>query len=334
MYSWVRPLFFRLSPEQAHRVTLDLIRLAGRLAPVRAVLRAMYAAPAQPVTAFGLTFANPVGLAAGYDKDGLGWRGLATLGFGHIEVGTVTLRPQPGNPRPRIFRLVEDQAVINRMGFPGRGAGFVKRQLPRRGTAGVRLAVNLGKNKATPLDRAAADYLALFDRFAPLADFLVVNVSSPNTPGLRDLQARQELREVLAPLAARRTVAGAPPLLVKLAPDLSDAQLDAALDVILETGMSGVVATNTTIARPPLRSALACETGGLSGAPLRDAATTMIAKIARRTGGRLPIIGVGGIASAADAQAKLDAGACLVQVYTGMIYAGPSLVKQILCGLH
>jgi dihydroorotate dehydrogenase len=312
------------------------------LPPARAFLRAWFNVPRRPVQAFGLTFSNPIGLAAGYDKDALGWRGLACLGFGHIEVGTITPKPQPGNPPPRLFRLVEERAVINRMGFPGRGSGFAARHLPPASVsraAQTIIGVNIGKNKDTPLEAAANDYLSLMQTFAPLADYLAVNVSSPNTVGLRQLQARQALGDLLSALAAQRQTEvssiGRPlPILVKLAPDLNDAELDDALDALLATGMDGVIATNTTIDRTGVRSPLAQEAGGLSGAPLRERSTEMIRKIAQRTQGRLPIIGVGGVAGAADVQEKLDAGATLVQLYTGLIYEGPGLVNKIVRGLR
>ena len=338
MYRLIRPLLFRLDPERAHALTLNLIRLAGYLPPLGAFLRAWYAGPEKPVQAFGLSFPNRVGLAAGYDKDGLGWRGLVTLGFGHIEVGTVTLRPQPGNPKPRIFRLPQNQAVINRMGFPGKGADFVLKQLAGPRPVGLILGVNLGKNKDTPLEEAAGDYLALMKIFAPLGDYLAINVSSPNTIGLRRLQARQELESLLNELNRERQTQEARlgrrvPLLVKLAPDLSAEELADALDVLQQTGMDGVIATNTTIAREGIDGIHARETGGLSGAPLGERSTQMIRQIHRHTGGNLPIIGVGGVMNAEDARQKLDAGAILVQVYTGLVYAGPGLVKQILRGL-
>lgn len=338
IYPFFRSLLFRLDPETAHGLTLHLIRLVGKLPPAAALVRLLYAAPQHPVQAFGLRFNNPVGLAAGYDKDGLGWRGLANLGFGHIEVGTVTPRPQPGNPRPRIFRLPEDRAVINRMGFPGRGAAFVTSQLQGRKPGGLVLGVNLGKNKNTPLEEAAGDYLALLPAFAPLADYLAINISSPNTVGLRRLQGRQSLQELLAAVMpeARRQAAAvqrALPVLVKLAPDLSQEELDDALDVMLAAGVDGVIATNTTLSREGLRSLRATESGGLSGAPLTALSTRTIAAIVRRTGGRLPVIGAGGVMGPEDAQAKLDAGAVLVQVYTGMIYRGPGLVKEIVSSI-
>ncbi len=337
MYQRIRPLLFRLEPEHAHDLTVSLMRLAGALPPVRVLLRHFFIPDSQKsVQAFGLTFPNPVGLAAGYDKDGLAWRGLACLGFGHIEVGTVTPRPQAGNPKPRIFRIPEDGAVINRMGFPGRGAEFVYQRLNVKADKrpDVMLGVNIGKNKDTPNEDAAHDYLTLLERFGPLADYFAVNVSSPNTIGLRRLQARDHLESLLATLIERRSeLESRPPILVKLAPDLSDAELDNSLDAILSAGVEGVIATNTTISREGVDSPVKSESGGLSGAPLRQRSTEMIREIHRRTGGKLPIIGVGGIMSVDDALAKLDAGAVLVQVYTGMIYYGPGLAGEIVDGL-
>jgi dihydroorotate dehydrogenase len=316
------------------------------LPPVGAFLRAWFAAPQRPVEAFGLTFPNPIGLAAGYDKDGLGWRGLACLGFGHIEIGTVTPRPQSGNPKPRLFRLVEERAVINRMGFPGRGAAFVARQissfhsnvLRRHHPSSFVLGVNIGKNKDTPLEDAARDYVSLVQTFSPLADYLAINVSSPNTEGLRRLQTRDALQALLSALADSRheqveCLGRWVPLLVKLAPDLTNAELDDALDAILATGMDGVIATNTTVGRDGVRSPLARETGGLSGTPLRQRSTAVVHQIYQRTQGKLPIVGVGGVAGTADVLEKFDAGAILVQVYTGLIYEGPGMVKRILKGL-
>jgi len=333
----IRPLIFRLSPERAHSVTLALLRMGGAIAPGRWFVRALFAPrpDGPPVHAFGLTFANPVGLAAGYDKDGLGWRGLAAMGFGHLELGTVTPRPQPGNPPPRIFRLVEDCAVINRMGFPSRGAEYLAARLRGSRPPGLILGVNIGKNKDTPLERAGEDYLALLQSFAPLADYLAVNVSSPNTPGLRTLQSQAALEGLLRPLADERSVQarrlGRPvPLLVKLAPDLTEPEVDDALAAILATGMDGVILSNTTLRREGLRSPRAAETGGLSGDPLRALNTEMVRRVARVVGGKLPIIASGGVMSPEDYRQKLDAGATLVQLYTGLIYSGPSLVKRVL----
>ena len=332
MYAALRPLLFRMDPEDAHALTLKLMRLVGRFPPLGALLRAWFSAPDKPVQAFGLTFPNPVGLAAGYDKDGLAWRGLACLGFGHIEVGTVTLLAQAGDPKPRLFRLPENHALINRMGFPGEGAERVAARLGRKRTERLVLGVNLGKNKDTSLETAAGDYLSLMDIFAPLADYLAINVSSPNTVGLRSLQARDALSNLLELLLKRRAELDLKkrlPLLVKLAPDLDQQELDDALDVLLSTGVEGVIATNTTVSRAGLDSPLASESGGLSGAPLGGRSTNMIRQIHLRTGGKLPIIGVGGVMGADHAKAKLDAGATLVQVYTGLVYAGPGLVRKI-----
>lgn len=335
MYSRLRSFLFQLDPEQAHRLALNLARLAGTLSPIGNLLRSRFVPPPMLVRVFGLDFPNPVGLAAGYDKDGLGWRGLACLGFGHIEVGTVTLNPQPGNIKPRLFRLPEQQALINRMGFPGLGAESVARQLRGRRPAGLVLGVNLGKNRDTPLEEAARDYLALMDIFAPLADYLAINISSPNTVGLRELQARQALESLLTPLMQRRqeivdALGKNLPVLVKLAPDLEDGELDDALEVIQQVGIDGVIATNTTTSRAGVHSTLASEAGGLSGAPLKALSLEMARKIIRRTGGKLPLIGVGGIMTPQDAWERLEAGAALVQVYTGLVYAGPGLVRQIM----
>jgi len=338
IYRFLRPMLFRLDPEAAHALTLRLLRSVGSWDLLAKWVRSWYAVPSEPVKAFGLTFPNWVGLAAGYDKDGTGWRGLACLGFGHIEMGTVTLQPQAGNPRPRLYRLVEDRALINRMGFPGVGADSVSQALQSRRSTDLILGVNLGKNKDTPLEDAARDYQELLVRFAPLADYLAINVSSPNTVGLRRLQARQALEDLLGVLIPQRDrLAGelsrSIPLLVKLAPDLEDAELEDALGAMLGAGVDGVIATNTTLQRGGLNSPYRTETGGLSGAPLRSASTGMVKKIVSLTAGKLPVIAVGGVMDAGDAREKLDAGAVLVQVYTGLVYAGPRLVKDILTGL-
>jgi len=337
LYAFLRPLIFRLTPEAAHHWVIALLRFGGDNPVTRAVLRAWFEPKIQgpPVQVFGLSFRNPLGLAAGFDKDGLGWRGLACLGFGHLELGTVTPRPQPGNPPPRVFRLVEDQAIINRMGFPSRGAEFLARRLRGKRPQGIILGVNIGKNRQTPLEEAAQDYLSLLQVFAPLCDYLAINVSSPNTPGLRQLQQRQLLEDLLNPLAEARkaqeqSLRRRIPLLVKIAPDLDDEGLDAALEAILRCGMDGVIVSNTTVRREGLRSPLAAETGGLSGLPLNDLNTRLVAEVVRRTGGKLPVVASGGVMGPAQAQEKLDAGAVLVQLYSGLIYEGPALVKRIL----
>lgn len=342
MYPLLRPLLFKLDPETAHGLTLNLVRLAGILLPSRWLLQALYAAPEKPVEVFGLKFKNPVGLAAGYDKDGIAVRGLSTLGFGHLELGTVTPRPQPGNPRPRVFRLVEDQAVINRMGFPGLGAEIVAKNVgrltrssvPTRKHARVILGLNLGKNKDTPLENAAEDYITLIRQFMPLADYLAINISSPNTVGLRRLQGREMLEGLLGAIAQERAAWNSKrPILVKLAPDLSNEELDDAIGVIIDTGMDGVIATNTTLAREGLRSKHQGETGGLSGHPLTVRSEAVLEKVVKRLNGRIPVVSAGGIMSPADAKRRLEAGAALVQVYTGLIYAGPGVVKKIIRNL-
>ncbi len=337
MYKFLRRFIYLLTPEQAHTSTITALRLGGSNPLSAALIRAMFRpkinGPA--VEAFGLTFPNPLGMAAGYDKDGFGWRGLACLGFGHIELGTVTPKGQPGNPEPRIFRLVQDEAVINRMGFPNRGADFLAKRMQGSRPKGLVLGVNIGKNKATPLEEAAQDYITLTQKFAPLADYLAVNVSSPNTPGLRTLQSRAALEGLLRPLAEERaaqekSLSKRVPVLVKLAPDLDDTDLDDALAAVQDCGMDGVIISNTTLRRDGLTSALAAETGGMSGKPLNDLNTRLVKDVVRRTGGALPVVASGGVMTPADAQAKLDAGAVLVQLYTGLIYAGPGLVRDTL----
>jgi dihydroorotate dehydrogenase len=337
-YSLLKPLLFRLDPESAHSLIIQLMRLVGWAPGLSQVLVARYQAPSRPVQAFGLQFKNPIGLAAGYDKDGLAWRGLACLGFGHIEIGTVTPRPQPGNPRPRIFRLPEDQALVNRMGFPGRGAKFVRDHIRGPHPTGLILGVNLGKNFDTPLESAGEDYLALLEVFAPLADYLAINVSSPNTIGLRRLQARDALQSLLADLDRERQrqesqIGRHVPLLVKLSPDLSSDELEDALEVIQATGMDGVILTNTTLSREGVTSPLASQPGGLSGRPLRERSTAMVARVRYLTGGNLPVIAAGGVFTAQDVREKIDAGASLVQIYTGLVYQGPGMVQDILKSL-
>ena len=336
LYSTLRPLIFQLSPEAAHRLVITLLRLSGSLPPSRALLRGWFMPrlDGPPVSAFGIDFPNPIGLAAGFDKDAVAISGLSCLGFGHIEVGTVTPRPQPGNPRPRLFRLVQDEAVINRMGFNNQGAEAMARRLRRRQNGAV-IGVNIGKNKATSQEAAVQDYLLLLRTFAPLANYLAVNISSPNTPGLRDLQSRSLLEGLLKPLAEEReaisNVLGRPvPVLVKLSPDLDDAGLNDALGVIQDCRMDGVIISNTTLSRQSLTSSKASESGGMSGSPLFARSTALVAKVVRITQGRLPVVASGGVFHAAQAQAKLDAGAVLVQVYTGMIYEGPGMVRRIL----
>lgn len=332
MYPFFRSLLFKLDPETAHHLTLQLVRMAGLAPPSRWLLEWMFSAPPKPVHAFGLTFKNPVGLAAGYDKDGVAVYGLSALGFGHLELGTVTPRPQPGNPKPRVFRLIEEQGVINRMGFPGRGMQYASNQLSviNKRPQSVVLGVNLGKNKDTPLENAAEDYITLMRTFAPLADYLAINVSSPNTVGLRRLQGREMLENLLKQISVERLSLNVqPPVLVKIAPDLSEDELDDAVGAILDSGMDGMIATNTTLSRDGVRSPLRAESGGLSGRPLTALSDSVLEKVVARVHGRVPVVAVGGIMTPDDAKRKLDLGASLVQVYTGLIYAGPGLVKNI-----
>lgn len=341
MYHLFKPLLFLFPPETAHRLTATLLDLAAALPPARALLRRWYCFSDSKLErrVLGLRFSNPVGLAAGFDKNGEHIRGLACLGFGFIEVGTVTPRPQAGNPRPRLFRLPADRALINRMGFNNAGLdALVKRLriLREQGTPeGLIIGGNIGKNKDTPNEQAADDYLRCFEALFPYVDYFVVNVSSPNTPGLRALQEKEPLTRLLQDLQAKNRAQSAPkPLLLKIAPDLTNEQLDDIADIVRATGLDGVIATNTTIARTGLRTpestVTAMGAGGLSGAPVQARATEVIRYLREKLGTEPVIIGVGGIDSAAAAQEKLDAGANLVQVYSGLVYEGPGLVRGIL----
>ncbi len=332
----------RLDAESAHEYTLAALTRAQSSGPGRALLRRIAGElPAQPVEVAGLRFPNQLGLAAGYDKDARVVAGLALLGFGHIEVGTLTPRPQAGNARPRIFRLVPEEGLINRMGFPN---GGVAAALPRlKALAGsnldVVIGVSLGKQKETPLEEAAADYTSVMAAVMPYADYLAVNISSPNTPGLRELQGGRYLENLLVTLMEQRAALGAgldrslPPLFVKIAPDLEWDDIDDILSAAQGAGVAGLIATNTTLSRAGVDPRWQAETGGLSGRPLEERSTAVIQYMVRQTGGSLPVIGVGGVSSAADARAKLDAGASLVQLYTGLVYAGPALPGQIVRGL-
>ncbi|HET6937435.1 MAG TPA: quinone-dependent dihydroorotate dehydrogenase [Nocardioides sp.] len=318
--------FTRLDAEKAHRLGFRAVRAAR---PVLARRRT----PGAPVTAMGLTFPNVLGLAAGFDKNAVGIDALAALGFGHVEVGTVTGEPQPGNDRPRLFRLPADRAVVNRMGFNNEGAEAVAARLAARGrrTDGPVLGVNIGKSKVVPEEEAVRDYEKSARLLAPHADYLVVNVSSPNTPGLRNLQAVEKLEPILV---AVRAVAGDLPLLVKIAPDLADEDVLAVADLATATGLDGIVATNTTISRDGLTSTpdqvTAAGAGGLSGPPLTGRAEKVMRLLRERVGDTLTLVGVGGITTAEDARARLDAGADLLQGYTAFVYEGPGWPRRIL----
>ncbi len=350
---FVRPLLFHgmtLDPEFLHRRAMDLLAWLGQseegplLAQIRPRLQRQFCLsdPRLAQTCWGLTFPNPLGLAAGYDKDGEAARAWPLLGFGFAELGTVTRYAQPGNPQPRLFRLVKDEAVLNRMGFNNRGAtaladrleGFWATQRPS-----IPLGINLGKSKVTELAAAPADYRFSFRQLYPYGDYFVVNVSSPNTPGLRSLQAADQLAPILAALQEENP--DRKPILVKIAPDLDWADIDAVIDLAVAHDLAGLIATNTTIARTGLQTQtllqtgnpVAEEAGGISGAPLRQRSTAVIHYIYQRTGGTLPIVGVGGIFTAADAWEKITAGATLLQVYTGWVYEGPWMVPRIGTGL-
>lgn len=333
------PTLKRVDPETAHERTLMALSLAQGTMPGRSILRRIAGPiPISPVQIGPLHFPNVLGVAAGFDKDARVVEGLALLGFGHIEVGTLTPRPQAGNPRPRIFRLPSDQALINRMGFPNAGVDAALKGL-RDLAAKERLyvlGVSLGKQKETPLEAAAADYVAVMRAVYPFADYLAVNISSPNTPGLRELQGGRYLDHLLSTLVtenqelARQSRLTPRPLFVKIAPDLDWQELDEILATVLSAGIDGLIATNTTLAREDLTDANQLETGGLSGRPLRERSTAVIHYLHQQSEGKLPIIGVGGIASAEDIREKLAAGASVVQLYTSLIYGGPGLPGRLL----
>jgi len=330
-YTLARRVLFALPAEVAHRTTLRALDACARTGLARALFEGI---PDDPVTAFGLRFANPVGLAAGLDKNGDHIDALGTLGFGFLEVGTVTPRAQPGNPRPRLFRIPEHEALINRMGFNNRGVDHVAARLRARRYRGI-VGVNIGKNRDTPLERALDDYLFCLERVHATADYVTVNVSSPNTPGLRDLQSGPALDALLGGLAngRHRLDAGAQrrvPLLVKIAPDLDDAGIDAVAAAVRRHGIDGVVATNTSADHAAVAGAPhAQETGGLSGAPLAGPSMRVLRRLADGLAGEVPLVGVGGIVDGASARAKRDAGAQLVQLYTGLIYRGPGLIAEV-----
>jgi len=331
MYERIRPLLFALDAETAHRWTLYGLGVAQRSGLTRMVA---HAPPRDlPVRAFGLEFPNPVGLAAGLDKNGEHLDALGALGFGFIEIGTVTPKPQPGNPRPRMFRLPEREAIINRLGFNNDGVDALLRNVQRASWRGV-LGINIGKNAVTPNERAIEDYLFCLERVYPLASYITINISSPNTKGLRDLQGADELPRLLGALRERHEQLASQhrarkPLLLKIAPDLDGSQMDAIATAVLDAGVDGLICTNTTIDRSAMAGEpLANEAGGLSGKPLFEKSTAILRGMAQRIAGRIPLIGVGGILSGDDAAGKLDAGATLVQIYTGMVYRGPWLLTE------
>lgn len=330
MYNLIRNLLFALPPEASHHLSLAAISalerlgLSNRLAPPP---------PEQPVELLGLRFPNPVGLAAGLDKDGEHIDGLAALGFGFIEIGTVTPRPQPGNPKPRLFRIPQAEALINRMGFNNKGVDHLVEQVRKSRYRGV-LGINIGKNKDTPAEKAADDYLQCMRKVYPVASYITINLSSPNTPGLRDLQFGEPLVDLLSQLKAEQQKLADEhgryvPLLVKIAPDMVEADIDRVAQVFREQGVDGVIATNTTIDREPVKFLPHNEEiGGLSGEPLQQKSTEVIRRLRAALGEGIPIIGVGGIDDGPSAAEKIEAGASLVQIYTGFIYRGPELIAE------
>ncbi len=331
LYPLLRPLLFSLDPETAHAVTLKLLNLTHRSGLSSWIYPTI---EDKPVNIMGLTFKNPVGLAAGMDKNGDYIDALAAIGFGFIEIGTVTPRPQPGNPKPRLFRLPEHNAIINRMGFNNPGIDYLLHQVTRSAYTGV-LGINIGKNFDTPIANAVDDYLIGLRKAYPLASYITINISSPNTQNLRQLQQGDEIKKLIArlkeeQLKLQQEQARYVPLVLKIAPDLTDDEISHIAQLLLDYAIDGVIATNTTVARDNIAGhKLANETGGLSGAPVKEKATEVVRALAAELNGKIPIIAAGGILSAADAQEKLTAGASLVQVYSGLIYRGPELVREI-----
>jgi len=339
-HSILKPYMFGLDAEKAHYKTVSLFRFALNMPFGKSIIKRLYdyQSPKLERTVFGLRFKNPVGLAAGFDKDGKFYQEMSTLGFGFIEIGTVTPKPQAGNPKPRLFRLKEDEGLINRMGFNNDGVDAMVERLKQYKPKDVIIGGNIGKNKVTPNAEAINDYVICFEKLFDQVDYFVVNVSSPNTPGLRDLQDKGPLTAILSKLMELNKAKPAPkPILLKIAPDLTDSQLDDIIDIVADTKIDGVIATNTTISREGLKTAAKTineiGNGGLSGAPVRSRSTEVIRYLHQKSNGAFPIVGVGGVDSAEAAREKLDAGASLVQVYSGFVYQGPELVKRINMGL-
>lgn len=330
MYKLVRPFLFRLDPETSHDFTLELLEASERL---RLLPKLGVKVPQQPKELMGLSFKNPVGLAAGLDKNGDCFNALGRLGFGFVEIGTITPMPQPGNPKPRMFRLEEHEAIINRMGFNNKGVNYLVERVKHRRYDGV-LGINIGKNKDTPEEKALQDYTIAMTAVYPFADYITVNISSPNTPGLRNLQFGESLKNLLEGLKEQQTKLAKEhdcykPVVVKIAPDMDEVEIKAVSKTLLNQGIDGVIATNTTIDHTQIKGHLhGEETGGLSGAPVTEKSTEVISQL-RSHCPKLPIIGVGGIMQGSDAIAKIEAGADLVQLYSGLIYRGPQLISEV-----
>jgi len=338
MYHLLKSVLFLFSPEKAHKLALNLFGLGLSIPLISHAIRAIYKPRDKPIEFCGLHFKNPVGLAAGFDKNGEYIESMAAVGFGFIEVGTVTPVPQDGNPQPRLFRLTKDKALINRMGFNNKGVDYLVEQLKKLPELDVIIGGNIGKNKITPNDKAIEDYIICFNKLHPYVDYFVVNVSSPNTPNLRDLQEKEPLTALLKSVkSANESFSTQKPILLKIAPDLTQGQIDDVIDIVSQVGIDGIIAANTTISRADLKTdQLRIEeigNGGLSGRPVTTRATDVVSYIHEKSNGSIPIIGVGGINDAATAKAKISAGASLVQLYTGFIYEGPGVVKRIVKGL-
>jgi dihydroorotate dehydrogenase len=337
MYRLIKPIFFKFDPEKVHHFVVKRLKWFHERFPLgQTILRSSFDVKVKGLEreVFGIKFKNPVGLAAGFDKNGEYIEALSDIGFGFIEVGTVTPLPQPGNDKPRMFRLEADKAIINRMGFNNKGVDTLAERLRLLKSKNSEIVIggNIGKNKNTPNEDAVSDYIKCFDRLHEVVDYFVVNVSSPNTPGLRALQEKEPLMDLLNTLEKRNQQnAVKRPILLKIAPDLTNEQLNDIVDIVLKTGIAGVIATNTTVDRNGLYSedTLVKETGGLSGKPLTQRSTEVIRYLSQKSNKAFPIIGVGGIHSPQDAKDKMDAGAALVQLYTGFIYEGPGLIKDI-----
>jgi dihydroorotate dehydrogenase len=332
MFKLIRSVLFLMPPERAHYVTMHLLQFMCRFLLTAWIIRLLYPRVKDPVEIAGIKFPNRVGLAAGFDKDARFMHVFKALGFGHMEIGTVTPVPQPGNEKPRLFRLPQDHALINRLGFNNRGVDYAVSKLKQR-PKGLIIGGNIGKNKVTPNENAVLDYEICFEKLFPYVDYFTVNVSSPNTPNLRDLQEKEPLMALLNRLQALNASKKAPkPIFLKIAPDLTDGQLDDVVEIVLQTAIQGIVATNTTIDRAGLSTKAAqiseIGAGGLSGKPVAQKSTAVLRLLHEKSKGRFPIIGVGGIMTAGDAEAKFAAGANLVQLYTGFVYAGPALVRQ------
>lgn len=338
MYKLIKPLLFQFDPETIHYVVTGALRRANRIWGVKSLLKNLYQLEDKRLAreVLGLKFKNPLGLAAGFDKNASMIEELAEFGFGFIEIGTVTPLPQPGNEKPRMFRLPQDDALINRLGFNNQGVDVVAARLKQVQRKGLIIGGNIGKNKLTSNEDAVNDYIKCFDRLFDVVDYFVVNVSSPNTPGLRELQEKEPLKHILNTLQQRNNKNQITrPILLKIAPDLTNSQLDDIIEIVMETKIAGVIATNTTISRDDLLSSenLKKESGGLSGKPLTMRSTEVIRYLSKHSNKSFVIVGVGGIHSPEDALEKIQAGASLIQIYTGFIYEGPGLIKRILNGL-